>query len=154
MENLIKSNEMLLKCTVNAKEVTKKRFESVQSVIAHIIAEYKASDFIAAAKQNAISHFTKKILEDKECDAYTKRATKVAYSILSNDYKMRKEFLSLSQMEKLIEFRVDEVNNLFQYNNEIEYKLAAKTLIKQANVTKTVGVFSKTNARAYKNQKD
>jgi len=154
MESIIKANEMLVKCTTNQKEVNKKRFESVQAIISHIISEYKASDFVASAKQNAISHFTKKILDDRECDSYTKRAAKIAYIILSNDYKMRKEFLSISQMEKLVEFKVEEVNNLFRYETKEEYLVAIKTLIKEAGVPKMVKIFSKTTARTYKTKND
>lgn len=147
MENtILKTNESNLKMTNNAKALKEIRVANVNEAISFIIENYKESDF--TNKKNFVAYFMKNnlnIAKDVAIDNYTKRAVKVAAKIIVGNYKIKKEVLSLAQMEQLICFDNSIVNKLMKSE---DYIMEAKELIKLAKIEKTTKVFSKAKAAA------
>ena len=148
MTNLIKANETLTKMTANIKLAQDKRYERVQAVINETLSFYKANKEVFSTKKNAVSVFLKTVYADKAIDAYTKRAVKIAKAVLIDGYKIRKEVLSLAQMEQLTKFGIRTVNDLMAIDNDDEYCEAVKALIKCAKVEKVTRVFSASKAKS------
>jgi len=145
---ILEINESNIKMTNNVNNVKAIRIANVNEAISFIMDNYKASDF--TNKKNFVAYFMKNNLEiakDVKIDTYTKRAIKVASQIICGNYKMKKELLSLAQMEQLLAFDNALVNNLM---NSEDYVISAKELINSAKVTKTTKVFSAKKAKAVK----
>lgn len=145
MKTLIETNETLSKMTANIKLAKGLRAEAVKVAINSTLEFCKENRTVFSNKKNAINVFIKTVLTDKNVDTYTKRAIKVAKCILSDGYKMRKELLTLVQMEQLCSFKVNIINELMQ-EDEADYIDAVKELINSAK--KETKTFSKTKARS------
>lgn len=143
-ETITKANEDLTKARANAKLVISKRNNAVQTIITQIIEDSKAYKDTLSGK-NAVAQ-TIKDLELVDVDAHTKRALNVAKAILVDGKKIKKELLTLSQMEQLLCFNQAQINALMNID-DAEYLDAVKDLINTAKVEKTVKVFSKTKAK-------
>lgn len=142
-ETITTANETLVKARENATKVITKRNSAVQTIVTQIIADSKAYKNTLSSK-NAVAEAVKD-LELTEVDAHTKRALKVAKAILVDGKKIKKELLTLSQMEQLLCFNIAQVNELMDYEDE-EYVDMVKDLIDTAKVERIVRVFSKSKA--------
>lgn len=141
---ILKLNDSNVKMTNNLGALKAIRIININEAIAFITSNYKESDF--TNKKNFISHFIKNNLgaeADVKIDTYTKRAVTVAAKMIIGNYKMKKEELTLAQMEHLLCFDNSKVNALMKSE---DYVLACKDLISQAKVSKSTKVFSKAKA--------
>lgn len=146
METLIKANETLNKMSANIKLANDIRKETVQDVINSTLEAVKSSEINFSTKKNAISHFLKIALDDKKADTYTIRATKVAKVLLVDGYKIKKELLSLAQMEQILCFKKSTVIDLMKLD-DADYVEAVKELINSAKIQKGAKVFNKSKAK-------
>ena len=128
---LINANQTLVNMTENIAKAKAIRVTSVNDVIKATIEFSRENSEVFSSKKNAISVFLKTVYGDKNVDTYTKRATKVAKAILVDGYKLRKEFLTLAQMEHLCSFTKATVNGIFEEFDDEEYVLAGKRLNKR-----------------------
>jgi len=124
----------------NIKKAKTIRANTVQSIIRDTLDYASDHKDIFSTKKNAISTFIKQYI-NSDVDNYTKRALKIAKFILVDGYKIKKELLSLAQMEQLLTFNKNTVNKLMTLDDEI-YILEVKELIKSAKIEKTTKVFS------------
>jgi len=145
MKNIQETNGTLVKMSANIKLAKEVRNASVKSAIDLTIEFSQENKEVFSTKKNAISTFIKSMLGDATVDAYTKRAVKVAKTILVDGYKMKKELLTISQMEQLAKFKKETVNELMDLEEEF-YIDAVKELINSAKVIKNTKVFNGTKA--------
>ena len=146
MTNLIESNRKLTNMSKNIKTAQEKRVVAVQDAINAVLDYTKNNKEIFVNKKTCIAIFCKEYLADKSIDIYTKRAIKVARMVLVDGYKMRKELLTLAQMEQLLTFTKKSVNDLMDTEEEF-YLEKVKELIKSAKVKKSTKVFSSAKAK-------
>lgn len=97
----------------------------------------------------AKSHYINSLLniskENKvNVDKYTRRAITIAYKIIVEGYKVKKEFLTLSQMEQITSFSVNTCNSHMTF--DATYLDEVKATIKTAQVTITSKKFHKATA--------
>lgn len=144
---LINANQSLVNMTENISKAKAIRVASVNEVIKATIEFSRENSEVFSSKKNAISVFLKTVYGDKNVDTYTKRAVKVAKAILMDGYKLRREFLTLSQMEHLCAFTKATVNGIFEEFDDEEYILAVKDLINDAKIIKQTKVFSVAKAK-------
>lgn len=144
---LINGNQSLVNMTENIAKAKAIRATSVNDVIKATIEFSKENNEIFSSKKNAISVFLKSVYGDKQVDMYTKRAVKIAKAILVDGYKLRREFLTLAQMEHLTAFTKATVNGIFEEFDDEEYILAVKDLINDAKIVKQTKVFSVAKAK-------
>jgi hypothetical protein len=144
--NLNKANETLLKMTNNMAAAKAIRANTVNVVIDATLEYCKENKETFSTKKNAIADFIKRAMDDKSADNYTKRAVKVAKYILVDGHKMKKEELSLAQMEQLCHFKVNIVNALMELSGD-DYLIAVKELIKLAKVETKATKFSAKKAQ-------
>lgn len=144
---LLNSNQTLVNMSENIAKAKAIRVTSVNEVIKATIEFSRENSEIFSSKKNAISVFLKSVYGDKAVDVYTKRAVKIAKAILIDGYKLRREFLTLAQMEHLIAFTKATVNGIFEEFDDEEYILAVKDLINDAKIVKQTKVFSVTKAK-------
>ena len=138
--NINTNNETLSNMSDNIKKAQTIRANTVQSIIRDTLDYASDHKDIFSTKKNAISTFIKQYI-NSDVDNYTKRALKIAKFILVDGYKIKKELLSLAQMEQLLTFNKNTVNKLMTLDDEI-YILEVKELIKSAKIEKTTKVFS------------
>ena len=147
MKNIAHYNQNFTKATINAKKVNEVRLENVNEAINFIMDNYKSSDF--TNKKNFVSYFINNTLnidsKETQIDAYTKRVIKVAKALICDGYKIKKELLTIAQMENLIAFNSQKVNNLMKAD---DYLMAVKELKETAKVEKKVKIFSKAKAKS------
>lgn len=79
----------------------------------------------------------------------TKRVLKISHKLI-NGYKVKKELLTLAQIEQLITFNKSIVNQYMSIKEDEEYIDSIKELIKNAKVERVTKVFSSKQARNYK----
>lgn len=144
---LLNSNQTLVNMTENIAKAKTIRVTSVNEVINATIEFSRENSEVFSSKKNAISVFLKSVYGDKVVDVYTKRAVKVAKAILVDGYKLRREFLTLAQMEHLCAFTKATVNGIFEEFDDEEYILAVKDLINDAKIVKQTKVFSVAKAK-------
>ena len=139
--NLNKANDTLTKMTNNMAAAKAIRANTVNVVIDATLDYCKENKETFSTKKNAIADFIKRAMDDKSADIYTKRAIKVAKCILVDGHKMKKEELSLAQMEQLCHFKANIVNALMDLSGD-DYLIAVKELIKLAKVETKATKFS------------
>ena len=144
---LLNSNQTLVNMSENIAKAKAIRVTSVNEVIKATIEFSRENSEVFSSKKNAISVFLKSVYGDKNVDTYTKRAVKVAKAILMDGYKLRREFLILSQMEHLCAFTKATVNGIFEEFDDEEYILAVKNLINDAKIERKTLVFSASKAK-------
>jgi len=142
------ANDTLIKMTNNQKLVKATRVEALNIVISECIAFGKENSTVFTdGKKGAVTAFINNTLKDKAVDGYTKRAIKVAKFIVVDGYKIKKELLSLAQIEQLICFNKAQVNGLMKFEGD-EYITEAKELINTAKIEKTTKIFSSKKAKS------
>lgn len=142
------ANETLVKMTNNQKLVKATRIEALNVVISECISFAKENSTVFTdGKKGAVKAFINNTLKDKAVDAYTKRAIKVAKFIVVDGYKIKKELLSLAQIEQLICFNKAQVNGLMKLEGD-EYIAEVKELINTAKIEKTTKIFSAKKAKS------
>lgn len=144
---LLNSNQTLVNMTENIAKAKAIRITSVNDVIKATIEFSRENSEVFSSKKNAISVFLKSVYGDKQVDTYTKRAVKVAKAILMDGYKLRREFLTLAQMEHLTAFTKETVNGIFEEFDDEGYIIAVKDLINDAKIIKQTKVFSVAKAK-------
>jgi len=143
-----KANETLVKMTNNQALVKATRIDALNVVITECIKFGKENSTVFTdGKKGAVQSFINNTLKDGAVDNYTKRAIKVAKFIVIDGYKVKRELLTLAQIEQLICFNKAQVNGLMTYEGD-EYILEAKELIDTAKITKTTKVFSPKKAKS------
>lgn len=143
--NINTNNETLANMSSNITKAQDIRKNTVQSIISDTIEYANDHKEIFSNKKNAIAVFIKQHL-NSDVDAYTKRALKVTKFILVDGYKVKRELLTLAQMEQLLTFNKNTVNKLMSLDEDV-YILEAKELIKSAKIEKTTKVFSAKKAQ-------
>ena len=144
---LLNSNQTLANMTENIAKAKAIRITSVNDVIKATIEFSRENSEVFSSKKNAISVFLKSVYGDKTVNIYTKRAVKVAKAILMDGYKLRREFLTLAQMEHLTAFTKETVNGIFEEFDDEGYIIAVKDLINDAKIIKQTKVFSVAKAK-------
>jgi hypothetical protein len=139
-------NETLVNITNNIATAKELRNNAVSDVIATILNLASENSDLFTTKKTAITVFCKQYI-NSDIDNYTKRAVKVAKCILVDGYKVKKEVLTLSQIENLLTFNKNLVNKLMKIEDDEDYIQAVKDLINTAKVEKTTKVFSKSLAK-------
>jgi len=134
------NNETLANMSSNITKAQDIRKNTVQSIIRDTIEYANDHKDLFSSKKNAIAVFIKTHL-NADVDAYTKRALKVSKLILVDGYKVKRELLSLAQMEQLLTFNKNSVNQLMAHDGEL-YTDEVKALIKTAKIEKSTKVFS------------
>ncbi len=139
--NINTNNETLANMSDNINKAKTIRANTVQSIIRDTLDYATDHKEIFSTKKNAISVFIKRELS-ADVDNYTKRALKVAKFILVDGYKIKRELLTIAQMEQLLTFNKNVINSLMSVEDDELYIDAVKVLIKSAKVEKTTKVFS------------
>jgi len=139
------NNETLANMTDNITKAQTIRANTVQSIIRDTLDYANDHKEVFSTKKNAISVFIKQHL-NSNVDTYTKRALKVAKLILIDGYKVKRELLTLAQIENLLTFNKNTVNKLMQFDGDM-YIDEVKELIKSAKIEKTTKVFSAKKAK-------
>lgn len=146
LDNLNKLDTELNKMALAAEKIRKDKSNNIQLIISEVLSDSKEYKEIFTSSKKGVAHAISLKLQDKKLDSYTKRALKVASKILVDGYKMKKELLSLAQMEQLICFDISLVNALMSVADEF-YLDEAKDLINKGKITKNTKVFSKEKAK-------
>jgi len=133
-------NETLDNMTTNINKAQIIRKDTVQNIIRDVLDYATTHKDVFSTKKNAIATFIKQNL-NSDVDNYTKRALKVSKFLLVDGYKVKRELLSLAQIEQLLTFNKNTVNKLMSLEDEL-YIIEVKELIKSAKVEKTTKVFS------------
>ena len=141
MNSINTNNETLNNMTENIKKAQDIRTNTVQSIIRDTLDYATTHKDVFSTKKNAIAVYIKQNLASGEVDNYTKRALKVAKLVLVDGYKIKRELLTIAQMEQLLSFNRNIVNSMMTINDD-EYVDAVKELIKSAKIEKTTKVFS------------
>ena len=141
MNSINTNNETLNNMTENIKKAQDIRTNTVQSIIRDTLDYATTHKDVFSTKKNAIAVYIKQNLASGEVDNYTKRALKVAKLVLVDGYKIKRELLTIAQMEQLLSFNKNIVNSMMTINDD-EYVDAVKELIKSAKIEKTTKVFS------------
>ena len=141
MNSINTNNETLNNMTENIKKAQDIRTNTVQSIIRDTLDYATTHKDVFSTKKNAIAVYIKQNLASGEVDNYTKRALKVAKLVLVDGYKIKRELLTIAQMEQLLSFNKNIVNSMMSINDD-EYVDAVKELIKSAKIEKTTKVFS------------
>ena len=139
--NINTNNETLANMSDNINKAKVIRANTVQSIIRDTLDYANDHKEVFSTKKNAISTFIKNNLQGGEVDNYTKRALKVAKFILVDGFKIKRELLTIAQMEQLLTFNKNTVNQLMSLEDEL-YIIEVKELIKSAKIEKTTKVFS------------
>lgn len=87
--------------------------------------------------------------EDFTLNVDAKRVLKIAHKLI-NGYKVKKELLSVAQIEQIVQFDKVHVNKLMKIKDDASYVDAVADLIKSARVERKTNVFSAKKARAHK----
>lgn len=152
MQNLTELNIKLNKMTANKKLVDSTRATIVNDIIALIIEEAKEGHYTFTNKRMAQKWIIVQLLDDenKNLDAYTKRAIGVAKKLLVDGYQIKKEALTLAQAENLLKADKKHVNGLMKHDaedadedGETEYSREAKALIKATQTTEALKAIEK-----------
>lgn len=149
MTNLINKNETLNKITNVLAKAKDDRASIVNEVITLIIEEGKNQAEYFTTKKQAQKYIIEYMLEDinkDEVNGYTKRALYVAKAILIDGVKIKKEFLSLAQAEKLVRCDKALVNRAMSIESEEDYIYEAKTIIKAREEFRARDFLSEQNA--------
>ena len=146
MNTITTLNTKLTKATKSLEALNVTRAEMVQAVITEVL-NYSKSDEIFTNRKTAMKHFIKTELTSKTVDAYTKRALKVASAILVDGYKVKRELLTLAQIEMLLKFSKNSINALMKLEED-DYIIGVKELIKSANIIKEASAFSASVAKS------
>jgi len=132
--NINTNNETLANMSDNINKAKVIRANTVQSIIRDTLDYANDHKDVFSTKKNAISVFIKQYL-NSDVDNYTKRALKVAKFILVDGYKVKRELLTIAQMEQLLTFNKNTINKLMSLDDE-SYITECKELIKSAKVEK------------------
>ena len=146
-KTLTKANSDLVKATELVKTINVKRTKAVNDIITATIEYASTHKDVFSTKKTAVKIFLSDMLEDKAADNMTKRAVRIAKTILVDGYSIKYNLLSLAQMEQLTKFSKSSVKKLFVIKEDDEYIDAVKELIKSAKVEKTTKVFSARKAK-------
>lgn len=144
--NINTNNETLTNMTENISKANVIRKNTVQSIIRDTLDYASDHKDVFSTKKNAIATFIKTNLNG-EVDNYTKRALKVAKLILVDGYKVKRELLSLAQIEQLLTFNKNTVSAMMKIEDDDMYIENVKALIKSAKIEKTTKVFSASMAK-------
>ena len=150
MKTLIEANKNLNKATAVITTAKLNRATAVNDTMDAIFDIYNDKKELFANRRTAMRLIIQELLNVKTIDPYTKRAIKVARIVLVEGYKMKKELLSLAQLEALSCFDKTVVNKLMKTEDDEDYVEACKELIKTAYVEATAKTFSKATAKTVK----
>jgi len=151
MKTLLEVNNGLNKARTNSIKVKEVRATSVQDAVEAIFALYHDKKELFSGNRKMLM---KLIIADQlanvNVDDYTKRAIRVANKLLIDGYKVRKELLTLSQIENLMQFDKGLVNVLMNTEDDEIYVTEVIELIKTATVETVTKAFSAKLARTIK----
>jgi hypothetical protein len=122
----------------NGIDTLKQLFDSVS--------EIKKLDEKSLVKVIQYKVATAEGIEDFKLNNDTKRILKISHKLISG-YKVKKELLSIAQIEQLITFNKETVNSIMNIQDDESYLDAVKEIIKTAKINTSTQVFSVKLAR-------